>query len=417
MVQTRLARYDATMQSQFTTSDQSPNAVIAQSGGPTAVINQSLIGCIEGLRNARGIGRVFGARHAVRGMIEDRFIDLTDIDQSTLDAVAATPSASLGSSRDKPDAAYCQKIVESLIEKNIRYFFYIGGNDSSDTCRLVHEHAQDAGFDLRAFHIPKTIDNDLQCNDHTPGYGSAARFVATAFMGDNLDNAAIPGIKVNVIMGRHAGFLAASAALARHNDDDGPHLIYMPERVFDPEEFVNDVDSVYARIGRCQIAVSEGIQDRAGNAISAVMSQNKEVDAHGNIQLAGTGALGDFLAERLRSDLSKGGSKVRVRADTFGYLQRCWPNASPIDQQEARRVGHEAAHLADEGHASCSMTIERVANDPYSAEIKTAKLEEVAGKTRHMPDEFIHESGHDVTDAFLRYARPLVGTLPRMVGF
>ena len=191
------------------------NAVVAQSGGPTVVINASLAGVVEAIQQSGLADSIFGARHAVRGMLEGDFTDLTSLDGAALDLIAQTPGASLGSSRDKPDEEYCKKIFEQLSARDIRYFFYIGGNDSADTCRIVSEVAQQAGYELRAFHVPKTIDNDLVLNDHTPGFGSAARFVACALLGDSLDNRALPGIKIDVIMGRHAGFLTAASALAR----------------------------------------------------------------------------------------------------------------------------------------------------------------------------------------------------------
>lgn len=389
-----------------------PNAVIAQSGGPTAVINQSLIGCLETLRDSSEVGRVFGARHAVRGMVDDRFIDLTEIDAERLERIACTPSAALGSSRDKPDEAYCGRIIKALGEREIRLFFYIGGNDSSDTCRIINEQADRAGYDLRCFHIPKTIDNDLVCNDHTPGYGSAARFVATAFMGDNLDNRALPGVKINIVMGRHAGFLTAASALGRAHDDDGPHLVYVPERVFEIDSFVADVDRVYSERGRCLIAVSEGVQDAQGVPVSVALRDSADRDQHGNVQLSGTGALGDGLADHLKIKLADTHGAVRVRADTFGYLQRTFYDASPVDRQEARAVGRRAAELALDGRDGASITITRTADDPYAIEIGDVALEKVAGKTRHMPDEFIDDEQRHVTDAFLRYARPLVGELP-----
>jgi len=272
------------------------NAVIGQSGGPTAVINQSLVGCIEGLRTCDAIGKVLGAHHAVRGIVENDFIDLTEIPQARLDRIANTPSSALGSSRDKPDADYCRKIFDSFAKNDVRYFFYIGGNDSSDTARIVNEMASQEGYELRAFHIPKTIDNDLEHNDHTPGFPSAARFVAQALMGDQLDNAALPGIKVDIIMGRHAGFLTAASMLARTREGDGPHLIYVPEVSFDLDRFIADVDRVYTKQGRCIVAVSEGIHDADGNSIAAQLAETVEKDAHGNVQLSGTGALGDHLA-------------------------------------------------------------------------------------------------------------------------
>lgn len=270
------------------------NAVVAQSGGPTAVINQSLVGVVERWRDLAkdGGGRVFGARHGVRGMIEDRFLDLTETPAETLEAVAGTPSAALGSSRDKPDEAYCQKIIAALKARDIRNFFYIGGNDSSDTCRIVDELSRKSGYAMRCFHVPKTVDNDLMENDHTPGYPSAARYVALAFMGDNLDNASLPGIKINVVMGRHAGFLTGAAALSKQREEDGPHLVYLPEVAFDLDRFVADVEGVYKKHKRCQIAVSEGIQDSDDTAIAATLTGD-EKDAHGNVQLSGSGALGE----------------------------------------------------------------------------------------------------------------------------
>ena len=194
-------------------------ALIGQSGGPTAVINQSLVGVVEELRATlvkRGlVKRVYGMRHGVNGLVKGELIDLTKYPSSKLQRIAITPSAALGSSRDKPDAEYCARILERCREINARYFFYIGGNDSSDTCRIVSELAAGAGYEMRCFHVPKTIDNDLMGSDHTPGFPSAARFQALAFMSDSMDNASLPGVKINVVMGRHAGFLTAASALAR----------------------------------------------------------------------------------------------------------------------------------------------------------------------------------------------------------
>ena len=389
------------------------NAVIGQSGGPTAVINQSLVGCVETLRQSRNIRKVLGAVHAVRGMVEGNFIDLTSIPQERLDRVAQTPSAALGSSRDKPDAAYCEKIFQSFAKHDVRYFFYIGGNDSSDTCRIINDKARAAGYELRCFHIPKTIDNDLECNDHTPGFGSAARYVACAFLGDNLDNRALPGIKINVVMGRHAGFLTAASSLARQNRDDGPHLIYLPETPFDDRKFLEDVDRVYAKHGRCLIAVSEGISDanKTPVAVKLALEQGHHVerDSHGNVQLSGTGALGDFLSQHLKKNLGK---KLRVRADTFGYVQRCFAGCvSEADRREAREVGRRAAQVATMGDLDGSITINRTSDDPYTVQYGLAKLTDIAAKTRHVPQEWI-EDGNNIADEFVRYASPIVGPLP-----
>src|SRR5205085_9988420 len=207
---------------------------------------------------------LLGARHAVRGIVNQDFLQLEKYPDELLERIAQTPAAALGSTRDKPDQAYCERIFQAFAKNNVRYFFYIGGNDSADTARIVNELARQSNYELRTFHIPKTIDNDLRVHDHTPGYGSAAKFVAAAIMGDNYDNRSLPGIKVDVIMGRHAGFLTAASVLARQHDNDGPHLIYVPEAPLTEEKFLADVDKVYSKQGRCLIAVSEGVSQPGG---------------------------------------------------------------------------------------------------------------------------------------------------------
>ncbi len=222
------------------------NAVIGQSGGPTSVINQSLVGVVQEISKNPNIDQLLGARHGVRGIINEQFIPLKSVPNDLLERIAQTPAAALGSTRDKPDAAYCDKIFQSFKKNNVRYFFYIGGNDSADTARIVNDLAAKEGYELRTYHIPKTIDNDLRVHDHTPGYGSAARYVASAMLGDNFDNASLPGIKIDVIMGRHAGFLTAASVLARRHPEDGPHLIYVPEAPLSEDKFLADVDAVYS---------------------------------------------------------------------------------------------------------------------------------------------------------------------------
>ena len=379
--------------------------LVAQGGGPTAVINQSMVGVVLEARRFAQVSRVYGALHGVRGILDEQFVDLTQETVANLELVAATPSSALGSTRDKPDIAYCQKIFAVLRAHKIEHFFYIGGNDSSDTVRIVSLQAQQAGYPLRCIHIPKTIDNDLVGNDHTPGFPSAARFVAQAFAGANLDNAALPGVYVGVVMGRHAGFLTAAAALGKKFPDDGPHLIYLPERTFVLEQFLAAVKETYARYGRCVIAVSEGIHDASGAAIASLLSKEVERDAHGNVQLSGTGALADLLCDEIKAKL---GIK-RVRGDTFGYLQRSFIGCvSDVDQREAREVGEKAVQYAMWGESDGSVAIRR--SGDYAVEYALVPLESVAGKTRVMEDEFISASGTDVTDAFRQYLRPLLGS-------
>jgi len=383
----------------------SGKVLVAQGGGPTAVINQSLVGVVLEARRQLGVERVYGARHGVRGIVNEDFFDLTQETSHNLELVAGTPGSALGSTRDKPDLKYCQEIFQVLKAHGIGHFFYIGGNDSSDTVRIVSEEAARAGYPLRCIHIPKTIDNDLVGSDHTPGFPSAARFVAQAFAGANLDNAALPGVYVAVVMGRHAGFLTAASALGRKYDDDGPHLIYLPEREFSVERFLADVKATYDRLGRCIVAVSEGIHDHSGTPIAAQLAKDLERDAHGNVQLSGSGALADLLCDEIKARL---GIK-RVRGDTLGYLQRSFLGCvSDVDQREAREVGEKAVQYGFWSGRDGSVAIRRTGH--YAADYMLLPLADVAGRTRIMEDAFIAPSGTDVTDAFRLYLRPLLGS-------
>jgi 6-phosphofructokinase 1 len=390
------------------------NAVIGQSGGPTSVINQSLVGVIQEVQKSRHINQLLGARHGVKGIINDDFVPLNAASQGLLERVAQTPAAALGSTRDKPDAAYCEKIFASFKKHDVRYFFYIGGNDSADTARIVQELAAAERYDLQVFHIPKTIDNDLRVHDHTPGFGSAAKFVASAIMGDNFDNASLPGVKVDVIMGRNAGFLTAASVLARQHPEDGPHLIYVPEATFSVEKFLADVDRVYKKVGRCVIAVSEGIHDEKGTPMAVVLAEKLgravEKDSHGNVQLSGSGVLGDFLGDLIKDQL-----KIkRVRSDTFGYLQRSFPGlaVSETDATEARMVGRVAVQYStDESKREGSIAMVRKSNSPYTIETTFTSIKNVARETKHMDASYIKD-GNDITQAFIDYAKPLVGKLP-----
>ena len=379
--------------------------LVAQGGGPTAVINQSMAGVVLEARKFRNVELVYGAYHGVSGIVNEDFLDLTQETSHNIEMVASTRSSALGSTRDKPDLRYCQEIFKVLKAHGIGYFFYVGGNDSSDTVRIVSEEARRANYALRCIHIPKTIDNDLVGNDHTPGFPSAARFVVQAFMGANLDNAALPGVYLAVVMGRHAGFLTAASALGKKFPDDGPHLIYIPERTFVLEKFLADVKTTYEKYGRCVIAASEGIHDSQGNPIIAQLAREVERDAHGNVQLSGTGALADLLCDEIKRNL---GIK-RVRGDTFGYVQRSFMGCvSDVDQREAREVGEKAVQYAMWGDRDGSVTIRRTGF--YSVDFQLVPLEAVAGKTRVMEDEFIAASGTDITDAFRLYLRPLLGS-------
>lgn len=392
-------------------------AVIGQSGGPTVVINQSLVGYVETAQECPAITRILGARHGVAGILEDNLVDLGAEGRDTLEAVARTPAAALGSVRMKPGEEDCARMVETFRRHDIRFFFYIGGNDTAETANIVERLTREQGYEMRCFHIPKTIDNDLRVTDHCPGYGSAARFVAHAFQGDDRDNRSLKGVKINVVMGRNAGWLTAASTLGRRNETDGPHLVYLPERVFEPQAFLKSVRGVYERYGRCVVAVSEGIHDAAGKPFLQVYAEEfgsalaGEKDSHGNVQLSGTGALGDALSALVKQELGK----IRVRADTFGYLQRSFPaDVSRVDAQEARDVGRAAVHAATSGeHTSGSIAIRRLSGPRYASDTFVTPLHTVAKVTKDMPEEFLSGS-HSVSEAFREYALPLTDGIEPM---
>ena len=319
--------------------------VIAEGGGPTAVINQSLAGAVLEARLFPQIERVYGARYGVRGIVNEDFVDLSAETQANLEAIAATPSSALGSTRDKPDLAYCRNILASLKAHGAAWFLYIGGNDTAETVRIVSEEAVKEGYDLRSIHIPKTIDNDLMENDHTPGFPSAARFVAQAFMGADLDNRSLPGVYVAVVMGRNAGFLTAASSAARSVEGDGPHLIYLPERIFDQAKFLSEVKSVNDRLGRCVVAVSEGIHDADGTPLSVKLAQKAEKDAHGNIQLSGTGALADLLCEEIKSTTRHQARARRYVRLSPAVLRRLRLGRGSEGGARSRRIRRQAGDL------------------------------------------------------------------------
>jgi len=297
-------------------------------------------------------------------------------------------------------------MVEKFRKHGVRYFFYIGGNDSAETCRIVADYAAEVGYDLRVVHVPKTIDNDLRVTDHCPGFGSAARFVTSAFACLDMDNYAMPGVFIGVVMGRNAGWLTASSVLARRDPKDGPHLIYVPERVFDTDSFLDDVERVYSRNGRCVIALSEGIVSADGRPVLLSLQGGAEKDAFGNVQLSGRGTLGDALSDQIQQRL-----KIkRVRCDTFGYLQRSFLGVvSEVDRSEARDVGETAVHFALSRRQNGSVAIRRTGD--YSVDYFLTPLDTVARETKPLPKEFLKD-GHDIDDSFRDYARPLIGTIP-----
>ena len=382
------------------------NILIAQGGGPTNVINQSLVGIINGEKNKNS--NIIGAINGVRGIIDNNFIKLSKFNDVNLKKIQNTPGAALGSTRDKPDEKYCHEILKILNKKKIKRFYYIGGNDSSDSLRIISNYVKEKNYNTQCIHIPKTIDNDLVKNDHTPGFGSAAKYVAQLFSGINYDVRSLPGVYLGIVMGRHAGFLTAASSLLRKLNSDGPHLIFLPEYSFKIKDFLEQVKKIYDKYGRCIIAVSEGIQDNKGNLISKKIIQNNEYDAHGNIQLSGSGALGDYLSNILKTKL-----KIkRVRADTLGYAQRSFLGAvSEVDQKEAYNIGLMATKFSIKTSSPFSVAIkERERFDTkYNTKIIMNKLEDVAGKTKVMKKEFYDTKTFNVTKKFRDYCLPIIG--------
>ena len=385
-------------------------AVIGQSGGPTAVINKSLVGFIKEATTSN-FDEILGARHGISGMLNEDFVDLASLNESQLYGIGKTPSAALGSVRRKPTDSDIEKLISIFEKSNIRNFFYIGGNDSAETANLISKGAEEIGYEMKAFHIPKTIDNDLLETDHTPGYGSAARFVAHAFQGDDAEMRSLKGIKINVLMGRHAGWLTAASTLGKSSEEDGPHLVYLPEKPFEVDGFVKDIRSVYESLGRCVVAVSEGIQSSEGEYFLQTYAKNAgsslagQKDSHGNIQLSGSGLLGDTLASIVNENIEK----ARVRADTFGYLQRSFiADVSEVDADEAERVGTHSVK-ASKHLDSGSIILKRQFSEKYYCDVDVVELHKVAKHTKNMPEEYLEKNKPYVTNDFFEYAMPLTG--------
>ncbi len=413
------------------------NAVIGQSGGPTAVINRSFIGAIVEARKHEEILELYGARHGIQGMLNNEYVPLFEQPNFVLQQISKTPAAALGSIRHKPTDEESKKIFDNFKKMNVRYFFYIGGNDSAETAYIINGFAADENYDLRVVHIPKTIDNDLLVTDHCPGYGSAAKYVACAFIGDNEDNRALKGVKINVVMGRNAGFLTAASLLSRQYPKDGPHLVYIPELPFDIDAFLSDIEETFREHDRALVAISEGINKQGifnlesgekpeyiSTWLNSMMSLNLpekympngkrktvEVDSHGNVSLSGTGMMGDILSIIVKSKLNI----KRVRSDTLGYPQRSFPLAvSEVDASEAYKVGVDAVIAAtgnnfDEG----SIAIRRVDGDGvYNIDTFITPLRSVQRHTKSFPKEWITKDGRIDERIFREYASPLVGELP-----
>ncbi|MCE5258135.1 MAG: 6-phosphofructokinase [Chloroflexi bacterium] len=378
------------------------NLVVGQSGGPTAVINNSLVGVIQEAMAHPQIEGIYGMVHGIQGLLHEEMMDLRQETPATLETLRDTPASALGTVRYKVKDTDYERLLEVFIAYNVRYFFYIGGNDSMDTTNKIAQLALSKGYEMHAIGVPKTVDNDLAETDHCPGFGSAARFVATAIRDTGYDTLAMGDsspVKFMEIMGRNAGWLTASTALAKETPDDPPHLIYLPERGISIEQIVSDVEEVYHRLGYCVVAVSEGAKDESGEDLG---SGRGDVDAFGHIL---KGGVVEFLDQTIKDRL-----KLRTRYDKPGYLQRSFASLqSPIDREEAYQVGRLAVRAAAEGKTGQMVTILRQPSEVYHIEYGLAPLAQVANKEHVVPMEYINSHGNGVTEEFIRYARPLIG--------
>lgn len=390
------------------------NAVVGQSGGPTTAINATLAGVIAGAIECKSIGKIYGMRNGVEGLLEERLIDLNAVFENNpdkLELLKTTPAAALGSCRKKlptPDKSDYAKTFEKLIsifkKYDIRYFFYIGGNDSMDTVAKLSAYTKECGYEMRIIGVPKTIDNDLKGTDHTPGFGSAAKFISVIMQEIIKDTAVytIPAVTIVEIMGRDAGWLTAAAALGRIVTGEAPDFVYLPEREFDTEEFISDLKAALKVKPNIVVAVSEGIECREGQSIESGAT-GREVDAFGHKALSGTGKGLELLVKE------KLGCKVR--SVELNLPQRCGAHiASACDICESFGVGRAAAFAAEQGVSREMMVIIRnnSEDEPYSSVYGHMDIELIANKTKFVPAHYINERGNNVTDECLEHILPLI---------
>ena len=380
------------------------NLLVAQSGGPTAAINATLAGVVSEALKHDEIENIYGAVNGIEGVFYDKIIKLNDID---LELLSQTPSAYLGSCRYKlPDLEKNEEkyvlIANYLIEHDIRYFLYIGGNDSMDTVNKLSQYFKNNNIDIMVIGVPKTIDNDLDITDHTPGFGSAAKYIATTVSEISHDSQVycLDSVTIIEIMGRNAGWLTAAAALARNEEENSPHLIYLPESVFSLSKFVSDIKNLFDKgIRNVIVAVSEGIRDENGNFICEI-NGNNGVDVFGHNMLSGAGK---FLENYVKQNLG-----CKVRSVELNVSQRCAGHLmSKTDIEESKQIGAKGVISALEGKSGMMMTFKRVSTNPYIREIENADISSIANVEKKIDDSWI-KNGNDVTAELIEYLKPLI---------
>ena len=389
------------------------NIIVGQSGGPTSVINSSLAGVYKNAVE-RGFDKVYGMLHGIQGLLDEQYIDLSTQIHSELDIelLKRTPSAFLGSCRYKlpeihEDRAIYEKIFDILNKLEIYAFIYIGGNDSMDTIKKLSDYAIITGQTQKFLGVPKTIDNDLALTDHTPGYGSAARFIAASTQEVGEDVKSLPiHVCIMEAMGRNAGWITAASALARRKQGDAPHLIYLPERNFNEDEFLEDVSRLQKKQGGVVVLVSEGLHDANGESIVPPIFKSERAVYYGDV----SSHLANLVVKKLG---------VKARSEKPGLCGRASVALqSPVDREEARQAGTVALRSAVEGNSGVMVGFERVPGTVYQMKTKLVPIKEVMLYERKMPDNFINERGNDVTQEFVDWCRPLIGDpLPEFLNF
>lgn len=384
------------------------NIVVAQSGGPTVAINASLAGVINAAINNSDYNKVYGSVYGILGLLHDNLIDLSskaDTIPNFIDTLKVSPAMYLGSCRYKlpdyedDDAPYAF-IFNQFKKYDIKAFFYIGGNDSMDTVLKLSHYGKQIGSEVRVIGIPKTIDNDLMITDHTPGYGSAAKYIASTMLEIAHDTFiySVPSVTIVEIMGRDAGWLTAASALARNEYNNAPHLIYFPEVAFDKTQFISDIKEQLTKRNNVIIAVSEGIRDKDGHYISASTAVN---DQFGHSQLSGTGKCLEYMVKEALN--------IKVRSIELNVLQRCASHISSLtDLNESFALGNKAVDYAVSGLSSCMLAIKRISDKPYETTIETADISKIANEAKSIPREWINEAGNDITPELHDYMAPLI---------
>ncbi len=384
------------------------NCLVAQSGGPTSVINASACGVIQEAFKSGEIDKVYGALHGVAGILNEDLFLLNEESPEEIELMKVTPASALGSCRYKLKSIEAsekdyRRIIDVFEAHDIRYFFYIGGNDSMDTANKVSQYAQRVGYELRAVGVPKTIDNDLPITDHTPGFGSTAKFIATSIKEVGLDARVYdyPTVTICELMGRNAGWITASSALAKEFEDDAPHFIYLPEVPLSLEKFGEDIKSALEKYNYAVVAVSEGIKTEDGRYISELCDPSAVKDAFGHVQLGGA-------SEVLQSYISQNVCK-KVRIVNYSSIQRCAAHwASLTDNEESFMCGKAAVRYAIEGHTGKMVGMARGKGAEYTCETQLIDLDDVANKEKKIPAKWINEEGNFIKQPLMDYMRPLI---------